>query len=129
MIMQERNNKGDIQKRLGDCKQVTYILGKRRIKFVEEQHADFTRLEQEFGVDDQIPANLPNTASHNTPCDIQQELRYFKYGLANRGALRYGRKQCASEGTYTIPCAETTRSTCKGGTSCEEITLCSLDPT
>ena len=87
MIMQERNNKGDIQKRLGDCKQVTYILGKRRIKFVEEQHADFTRLEQEFGVDDQIPANLPNAASHNTPCDIQQELHYFKYGLANRGAL------------------------------------------
>ena len=69
----------DIQKRLRDCKQVAYIAGKRRVKSVEEQHADFMRLVQEFDVDEQIPANLPSIAFHNASYDIQQELQHMKY--------------------------------------------------
>lgn len=42
---------------------MTYISGKRRIKLVEEQYADFMRLVEEFDVDEQIPANLPNIPS------------------------------------------------------------------
>ena len=69
----------DIQKRLRDCRQVQFIAGKRRVKTVEEQHADFMRLVQEFDVDDDIPANLPNIAFHNASWDIQQELVHMKY--------------------------------------------------
>ena len=46
---------------------------------MEEQHADFMRLVQEFDVDDDIPANLPNIAFHNASWDIQQELVHMKY--------------------------------------------------
>ena len=69
----------DIQKRLRDCRQVQFIAGKRRVKPVEEQHADFMRLVQEFDVDEFIPANLPNIAFHNASWDIQQELIHMKY--------------------------------------------------
>ena len=69
----------DIQKRLRDCRQVQFINGRRRVKSVTEQHADFMRLVQEFDVDEQIPANLPNIAFHNASWDIQQELVHMKY--------------------------------------------------
>jgi len=69
----------DIQKRLRDCRQVTWIGGKRRVKSVAEQHADFMRLVQEFDVDEEIPTNLPSVACHNASWDIQQELTAMKY--------------------------------------------------
>ena len=33
-----------------------------RMSHIKEQHADFMRLVQEFDVDEEIPANLPNIA-------------------------------------------------------------------
>ena len=69
----------DIQKRLRDCRQIIWTDGRMRIKSVAEQHADFMRLVQEFDVDEQIPANLPNIAFHNASWDIQQELANMKY--------------------------------------------------
>jgi hypothetical protein len=69
----------DMQKRLRDCRQVTWDNGKRRVKTVAEQHADFMRLVQEFDVDEEIPANLPNIAYHNASWDMQQELTTMKY--------------------------------------------------
>jgi hypothetical protein len=46
---------------------------------VEEQHADFMRLVQEFDIDEQIPANLPSIAFHGAFSKLQQELQHPKY--------------------------------------------------
>jgi len=69
----------DIHKRLRECRQIMVHNGQYRVKSVNEQHADFMRLVQEFDVDEPIKTNLPDIAYHNFSTEIKQELTHMEY--------------------------------------------------